>query len=84
MKDRENVRYFERASGVIVRVIDDVTLDYLTESCDWVPNQDWYVSMFIEGIDPYQEVGEDYVNKIIEDKLNATFDPVKQYKKNLC
>ena len=47
----ENIKYYQRRSGVIVRVKDDVTLEYLSKEYEWIPNQEWYLSMFVDGTD---------------------------------
>ncbi len=65
-----NIKYYRRASGVIVRVIDDVALEYLNKEADWVPNQEWYISMFIDGEDEYQEISKAEVNACIDSILN--------------
>ena len=70
--EKVEIKYYIRKSGRIVRVIDDVTLEYLNEECEWIPNQEWYVAMFIDGEDEYKEVSPEYVKQIINEKLNST------------
>ena len=66
----KNVKYYMRRSGVIVRVRDDVTLEYLSKEFEWVPNQEWFVSMFVDGDDDYIEIDEKQVEDFLEEKLN--------------
>ena len=67
----ENVKYYQRRSGVIVRVKDDVTLEYLSKEYEWIPNQEWYVSMFVDGDDDFIEISEKDVEEFLEEKLNS-------------
>ena len=67
----ENVKYYQRRSGVIVRVKDDVTLEYLSKEYEWIPNQEWYVSMFVDGDDDFIEINEKDVEEFLEEKLNS-------------
>ena len=66
-----NIKYYMRRSGVIVRVRDDVTLEYLSKEFEWVPNQEWFVSMFVDGDDDYIEINEKQVEDFLEEKLNS-------------
>ena len=65
------IKYYMRRSGVIVRVRDDVTLEYLSKEFEWVPNQEWFVSMFVDGDDDYIEINEKQVEDFLEEKLNS-------------
>ncbi len=67
----KNVKYYMRRSGVIVRVRDDVTLEYLSKEYEWVPNQEWFVSMFVDGDDDYIRIDEKQVEDFLEEKLNS-------------
>lgn len=67
----ENIKYYMRKSGAIVRVIDGVVLEYLNAECSWIPNQEWFVSMFVDGEDDYIEITKERVDKYINDKLNS-------------
>lgn len=67
----KNVKYYMRRSGVIVRVRDDVTLEYLSKEYEWVPNQEWFVSMFVDGDDDYISIDEKQVEDFLEEKLNS-------------
>ena len=67
----ENIKYYQRRSGVIVRVKDDVTLEYLSKEYEWIPNQEWYVSMFVDGDDDFIEISEKDVEEFLEEKLNS-------------
>lgn len=67
----ENIKYYQRRSGVIVRVKDDVTLEYLSKEYEWIPNQEWYLSMFVDGTDDFIEINEKDVEEFLEEKLNS-------------
>ena len=67
----ENIKYYQRRSGVIVRVKDDVVLEYLSKEFEWIPNQEWYLSMFVDGNDDYIEIDEKEVEDFLEEKLNS-------------
>ncbi len=67
----ENIKYYQRRSGVIVRVKDDVTLEYLSKEYEWIPNQEWYLSMFVDGTDDFIEIDEKDVEEFLEEKLNS-------------
>ena len=69
--DDKNIKYYMRRSGVIVRVRDDVTLEYLSKEFEWVPNQEWFVSMFVDGDDDYIEISKKQVEEFLEEKLNS-------------
>ena len=71
MKNDNKIKYYMRRSGVIVRVRDDVTLEYLSKEYEWVPNQEWFVSMFVDGDDDYIEINEKQVEDFLEEKLNS-------------
>lgn len=68
----ENIKYYQRRSGVIVRVKDDVTLEYLSKEYEWIPNQEWYLSMFVDGTDDFIEINEKDVEDFLEEKLNSS------------
>ena len=65
------IRYYIRKSGVIVRVVDEVILEYLNSECEWLPNQEWFVSMFVDGEDEFKEISEEEVNTYINNKMNS-------------
>ena len=67
----ENIKYYQRRSGVIVRVKDDVVLEYLSKEFEWIPNQEWYLSMFVDGTDEFIEINEKDVEEFLEEKLNS-------------
>lgn len=67
----ENIEYYMRKSGTIVRVKDGVILEYLNAECNWIPNQEWFVSMFVDGEDDYIEITKEHVDKYINDQLNS-------------
>ena len=67
----ENIKYYQRRSEVIVRVKDDVTLEYLSKEYEWIPNQEWYLSMFVDGTDDFIEINEKDVEDFLEEKLNS-------------
>ena len=68
---KNNIKYYMRRSGVIVRVRDEVTLEYLSKEYEWVPNQEWFVSMFVDGDDDYIEIDKKQVDDFLEEKLNS-------------
>lgn len=76
--NENNVKYYIRKSGVIVRVIDDTSLEYLNKEFNWVPNQEWYISMFVDGEDTYQEVDEKMVSDYIDHNLNSDLNSLKK------
>ena len=67
----EPVKYYRRRSGIIVRVLDNVALEYLSKEYTWIPNQEWYVSMFVDGTDDYIEISKEEVEKFLDEKLNS-------------
>lgn len=67
----ESIKYYMRRSGVIVRVRDEVTLEYLSKEYEWVPNQEWFVSMFVDGDDDYIEISKKQVEEFLDEKLNS-------------
>lgn len=67
----ENVRYFIRESGKIVRLSNDVIVEFLDNECNWVLNQEWFDSMFSTGEDSFQEVNEEFVNNYIFSRLHS-------------
>lgn len=76
--NENNVKYYIRKSGVIVRVIDDTSLEYLNKEFNWVPNQEWYISMFVDGEDAYHEVDEKMVLDYIDHNLNSDLNSLKK------
>ncbi len=67
----ETIKYYMRRSGIIVRVRDEVALEYLSKEFNWIPNQEWYVSMFVDGTDDYIDISEKEVEEFLEEKLNS-------------
>ncbi len=65
------IEYYMRKSGVIVRVIDGVVLEYLNKEFNWIPNQEWFVSMFVDGEDEYIPLSKEKVDSLLEEKLNS-------------
>ncbi len=68
---KDNIQYYMRKSGAIVRLRNGIILEYLNPECDWLPNQEWFVSMFVDGEDDYIELTEEQVNSFINRKLNS-------------
>lgn len=68
---KKNIEYFMRKSGVIVRLIDGVTLEYLNSEYNWLPNQEWFVSMFVDGEDEFTKLTKEQVDNYINNKINA-------------
>lgn len=66
-------RYFLRKSGKIVRAsMENVTLDVLNQECMWEPNQEWYMSMFVDGDDDFIEIPEEQVNQYINNRIDSS------------
>ncbi len=90
-KVENEYRYYKRATGVVVRVSErDIVLQVLiydkkNDQFLWIPNQEWYMSMFADGDDNiYQEVSKDYVEnymKILKENSHL-FEEEKELKKN--
>ena len=72
MSNNDNISYYIRKSGVIVRLINGVILEYLNPECKWMPNQEWFVSMFVDREDIYQEISEAEAMQRIYEKLNSS------------
>ena len=68
---QKKVEYFMRKSGVIVRLIDGVMLEYLNSEYNWLPNQEWFVSMFVDGEDEFIPLAKEQVDNYINNKLNS-------------
>jgi len=71
MIKESNIKYYMRKSGTIVRVIDGVAVEYLNSECNWVLNQEWFVSMFVDGEDEFISLTEQQVDDFINKKLNS-------------
>ena len=71
MMKKKDIRYYMRKSGTIVRVTDGVVLEYLNSECNWVLNQEWFVSMFVDGEDEFVSLSEEQVDDFINRKLNS-------------
>ena len=64
------VKYYLRTdSRIFVRVKDEVIVEYLNPEFEWVLNQEWYMSMFVNKEDNYIEVSEEFVNSYIDNNL---------------
>ena len=72
MSNNDNISYYIRKSGVIVRLINGVILEYLNPECKWIPNQEWYMSMFVDGKEEQQKISKNQVEMIINAKLNSS------------
>ena len=68
---KKNIEYFMRKSGVIVRLIDGVILEYLNSEYNWLPNQEWFVSMFVDGEDEFTRLTKEQVDNYINNRINA-------------
>ena len=64
-----NIKYFIRETGGIVRLTNEVIVHSLDLNGEWIPNQ-YLISMFIDGMEDYKEITEDEVNEIIEERKN--------------
>lgn len=68
-------QYFVRTnSGVIVCLVNDIAVYYLNPECEWVRNQEWYVSMFADGEDEKREITEQEVMNYIHSKLSSKLE----------
>lgn len=67
-KPNDNIKYFRREKGGIVRLTNEVTVHSLDLNGEWVPNQ-YLISMFIDGMDDYVEITEEEVNVIIQSRI---------------
>lgn len=64
------IKYYLRTdSRVFVRLKDEVIVEYLNKEFEWVPNQEWSISMFVEKLDNFVEVSEEFVNSYIDNNL---------------
>ena len=73
MNQNHNISYYVRKpNDVIVRLVDGVNLEYLNPECKWMPNQEWFVSMFVDREDIYQEISEAEALHRIYEKLNSS------------
>lgn len=63
----ENVKYFLRETGGIVKLENDVTVYSLDLNGDWILNQ-YLIGMFIDGINDYKEITSEEVEEIIKDR----------------
>lgn len=68
---KEKKQYFIRKSEVIVCLKNETALYYLNPECEWIRNQEWYMSMFVDGDDEYKEITEEEVKKYINNKLSS-------------
>lgn len=68
-KINDNIKYYLRKNGGIVRLTNDVTVHSLDLNGEWIPNQ-YLISMFIDGMDDYKEITEDEVNNVMESLKN--------------
>ncbi len=71
MENKSSIKYYRRKSGTYVRVIDGVILQYLNPECNWIYNQEWFASMFIDGEDEYVPCTEKEVDSYIKACLNS-------------
>ena len=75
MENLDKVKYYrlkeEGENDIFVRVRNEVNLEYLNSEFEWIPNQEWFVSMFYDKDVDYEEVLENDVNLYIANKLNS-------------
>jgi len=71
MENDIKIEYYRRGvgTGVYVRVIDEIILEYLNPECEWSRNQEWLVEMFYDGAVPFTKVTEEEVDAYIESRL---------------
>lgn len=80
-KEKIKKQYFIRKSGVIVCLQNETALYYLNPECEWIRNQEWYISMFVDGDDDdYKEITEEEVKEYINNKLSSKL-PINTLKK---
>ena len=63
----ENIKYFKREKGGIVKLENNLLVYSLDLQGNWVSNQ-YLLSMFVDGMDDFKIISEDEVNQIIEDR----------------
>ncbi len=62
-----NIKYFRREKGGIIKYEDNSLVYFLDEFGNWIQNQ-YLISMFIDGNDDFEIINEDEVNKIINQR----------------
>ncbi len=72
----ENIKYFKREKGGIVKLENNLLVYSLDLQGNWVSNQ-YLLSMFVDGMDDFKIISEDEVNQIIEDR-KKNIDDVKK------
>ena len=72
----ENIKYFKREKGGIVKIENNLLVYSLDLQGNWVSNQ-YLLSMFVDGMDDFKIISEDEVNQIIEDR-KKNIDDVKK------
>ena len=72
----ENIKYFKREKGGIVKLENNLFVYSLDLQGNWVSNQ-YLLSMFVDGMDDFKIISEDEVNQIIEDR-KKNIDDVKK------
>ena len=60
------MKYYQRESGIIVMIDDDMKIFYLNNEKKWVNDQS-LIDMFVEDLD-YEEISEEEVIKYINNK----------------
>ena len=72
----ENIKYYKREKGGIVKLENNLLVYSLDLQGNWVSNQ-YLLSMFVDGMDDFKIISEDEVNQIIEDR-KKNIDDVKK------
>ena len=65
----ENIKYYRREYGGIVRLINSITLHSLDQFGFWIPNQR-AISMFYDEPVDYEEIAAEEVEQIISSRKN--------------
>ena len=67
---KDNVKYYRVEKNGILRLVNGVDVDSLDINGNWIPNQYFY-SMFVDGMVDYVEITEDEVKQEIEERKNG-------------
>ena len=73
MENLDKIRYYrlkeEGENDIFVRVRNEVNLEYLNSEFEWIPNQEWFVSMFYDKDIDYEAIN----SNIVENKINGRY-----------
>jgi len=68
----DEVKYYKRESGGIVRLTNRVTLHYLDDNGNWIPNQ-YAMNMFYDSTIDFWEITAEEVAKIISELKGVSY-----------